>query len=186
MQPYPRTMLMTLVRHLDLNADVVVNNPITTRYTILKIVYVIMLIWIVGPESLLAAFIISSEENCFGRDVYSYHFSSNAAFPSYTIKVSANATFPDITMKVVSDPNRANLIFVDDVKGADMKMCKSNQTYGAKIIKVSPYASFPDITVKLSEYASFPDYTIYIDTDRLTNEEVAALFVVIWETNRNE
>lgn len=67
-----------------------------------------------------------------------------------------------------------------------MKVCKSSSSLGAKTIKVSEYAALPDITVRLSQYPATLDYRIFIASDRFTKEEVAALFAVIWESNRTK
>jgi|SRR5690554_655829 len=132
-----------------------------------------------------AAFIISTNSSCYGNDVYTYHFSSTAFSPDYTVKVSSTAFSPDLTIKIVDDPKKANLILVDDYKDGDMQMCKKSTSYGAKTIKVSSTAFSPDITVKLTDYSYSVDYTIFVASERMTVEEAAALFAVIWQSNRD-
>ncbi|MEH0691069.1 hypothetical protein H4F17_18740 [Vibrio cholerae] len=128
-----------------------------------------------------AAFIISTNSRCYGKDVYTYHFSSTAFSPDYTVKVSSTAFSPDLTIKIVADPKKANLILVDDYKDGDMQICKKSTSFGAKTIKVSSTAFSPDITVKLTDYSFSVDYTIFVASERMTVEEAAALFAVIWQ-----
>ena len=132
-----------------------------------------------------AAFIISTNGSCYGNDVYTYHFSSTAFSPDYTVKVSSTAFSPDLTIKIVDDPKKANLILVDEFKDGDMQICKKSTSFGAKTIKVSSTAFSPDITIKLSDYSFSVDYTIYVASERMTVEEAAALFAVVWQANRD-
>lgn len=131
-----------------------------------------------------ARFIVSGENSCLGNDVYAYNFSETSLLPDFSVKVSEYPLLPDITFKIVNDPRQANLIFIDDAVSSDMKVCKQGNSIGAKTIKVSDLVAIPDITVKLSEHSSFPDYKIFIESNKFTKEEVAALFAVIWKANR--
>jgi hypothetical protein len=132
-----------------------------------------------------ANFIISTNDSCYGSGVYKYHFSSTLFSPDYTVKVSSTAFSPDLTIKIVDDPRKADLILTDDFRNAHMQMCVSNTQYGAKTIKVSSTAFSPDITIKLTEYSYSVDYTIFVASTRLSVEEAAALFAVIWQANRD-
>jgi hypothetical protein len=134
-----------------------------------------------------AAFIISAEAGCFGRDTYAYHFSETTIIPDYTVKVTSTALLPDITMQLVNDPKQADLILVDEFSKSGMKVCKgSSLAIGVKTIKVSETAILPSITVKLSETSLSPDYKIFVQSRIFTKEEAAALFAVIWSVNRGK
>jgi hypothetical protein len=137
-------------------------------------------------DNAFAAFIVSTNKSCYGNNIYSYHFSSTAFSPDYTVKVSSTAFSPDLTIKIVDDPKKANLFLVDDYKDGDMQVCKKSTSYGVKTIKVSSTAFSPDITIKLTESSYSADYTIFVASERMTVEEAAALFAVIWQANRDE
>lgn len=150
-----------------------------------KLLIAVACLIIFNNGNAFAAFIISGESACCGSGVvYSYKFSEYASFPDSTVKISEYASFSDITMKLVDDSRQADLIFADGIENAEMKICKSNSSFGVKTIKVSKYAPFPDLTVKLSKYSSFSDYKIFIASKIFTIEEVAALFAVILKTNK--
>jgi hypothetical protein len=106
--------------------------------------------------------------------------------PDFTIKVSPYAFMPDITMGIVNSPKEANLILVDDLSQANMRVCKEQSSFGSKTIMVSDTAFMPDITVQLLTHAVMADYKIFIASERFTNEEAAALFALIWEANRRK
>jgi hypothetical protein len=157
-----------------------------TRYFPCWISSALLAVSILLSNPVFAAFIISSESNCYGNDAYSYYF-SEAAFPSdYTVKVSETAFPPDITMKIVSDPRQADLILVDEFTKGNMKVCKESSSIGVKTIKVSNTALLPDITVKLSDKSFSPDYKIFVLSETFTKEEAAALFAVILKESRKE
>ena len=137
-------------------------------------------------NSASAAFVISSEQSCYGADTYSYYISETALLSDYTVKVSSTASLPDITMVLVSDPRQADLIFIDSYSRSDMKVCKSASSMGNKSIKVSETALLPDITVKLSVTAVLPDYRIFIESKVFTKAEAAALFAVILKANKEQ
>jgi hypothetical protein len=139
---------------------------------------------IINPA--FAEFIISGESNCYGNGTYSYYFSETAIVPDYKVKISENSLLPDITVKIVSDPKQADLIFVDEFKRSNMKVCKSSSSIDAKRIKVSSTTLFPDVTVNISEKSPYPAYKIFILSETFTNEEVVALFAVIWKENRKK
>jgi len=147
---------------------------------------VLLAVSILLTNPAFAAFIISSESNCYGNDAYSYYFSETAFSPDYTVKVSETAFSPDITLKIVSDPRQADLILVDGFTKGNMKVCKKSNSIGVKTIKVSNTAFSPDITVKLSETSFSPDYKIFILSETFTKEEAAALFAVILKESRKK
>ena len=151
----------------------------------MKKLLLILFMVFTSSNNAFAAFVISTNSSCYGNDIYTYHFSSTAYSPDYTVKVSSTAYSPDLTIKIVDDPKKANLILVDDYKDGDMQMCKKSTSYGAKTIKVSSTAYSPDITIKLTEYSYSVDYTIFVASERMTVEEAAALFAVIWQSNRD-
>ncbi|ATC95320.1 hypothetical protein PTUN_a2917 [Pseudoalteromonas tunicata] len=102
------------------------------------------------------------------------------------MKVSSTAFSPDLTIKIVDYPKKANLILVDDYKDGDIQICKKSTSLGAKTIKVSSTAFSPDITIKLTDSSFSVDYTIFVASERMTIEEAAALFAVIWQANRDK
>lgn len=137
------------------------------------------------PDRALSAFIISTNSVCYGYNSYKYHFSRTTFSPDYTVRVSSTAFSPDLTIKIVSDPQLADLILVDNFQNGHMQICRQSSPFGAKTIKVSNTAFYPDITIKLSNYAYSADYTIFVSSERMTVEQAAALFAVIWYENRN-
>lgn len=154
-----------------------------TKFAVLRTVSRLLLVHatILCPTA-PAQFIISAEGSCFGGNTYSYNFTRSIT-ADFTVKVSRSAVAPDLRMRLVSSPRDANLILVDDFDGADMKVCKSRSLTDTSI-RVSPSAVVADISVALSRSVVIPDYHIFIDSERLSDEEAAALFAVIWEANR--
>jgi hypothetical protein len=147
-----------------------------------KLCIAVVCLTILNNGNAFAGFIISGKSACSGGDVYSYKFYSYEYEQSpnlIRVKVSEYEFYPDITMKLVYDPREADLIFVDDLENANMKVCKSSSLSGAQTIKVSKYESNPNIKVKMSNYPSSPYYKIFISSKIFTSEEVAALFAVI-------
>lgn len=171
------------IRHNDMSMKIHSKPP----FKFLRIIGSIAILFVLLAASpCFATFIISGENSCLGNDIYAYHFSETASFPDFSVKVSEHTAFPDITLKLVDDPRQANLIFVDGSGNADMKVCKQGVGISIKTINVSERIAFPDITVKLSEHPSFPDYNIFIESNKFTKEEVAALFAVIWKANKRQ
>lgn len=147
---------------------------------------VLLAVSILLSNPVFAALIVSNESNCYGNDIYAYHFSKTSLLPDYTVNVSETVLLPDFTLKIVSDPRQANLILVDGFAKGNMKVCKVGSSIGVKSIKVSNTALSPDITVKLSETALLPDYTIFILSEFFTKEEAAALFAIILKESRKK
>lgn len=137
-----------------------------------------------GP---LLAFSVSVEGSCGAVDVYSYRF-SDSMFPDFEVKVSDSEMFPDLTIKLVPSPRLADLVVVDADREAginpDIRVCRSSSEFSGVSIKVTSSSMFPDINVKLSRTAPIPDHTLYVESDRLSPSEAAALFAVIWAKNR--
>lgn len=158
------------------------------HYSVLKLnplIFVVFALAISSPVS--AAFVISGEEGCYsGQKIYAYHFTEFSAFPTYTVQVNGTTISPNITIQLVRDPKIADLVFVDALSIAEMKVCKTNNPFGtgAKTIVVKDVAFSPDITVRLTEYSLSPDYKMYVDSKNFSREEVAAVFAVIWAERR--
>jgi len=143
-----------------------------------------------------AQFVVSAESSCpsnlfsSGDTVYEYIFSRSALSPDFDVKVSSFSFQPDFTMKIVDDPSDADLIFVDEEIGkkfADMLVCKRSYSLDSKLteIKVSRSSLSPDIEIVLTRSTLSYDYKIFIQSEYFSDEEAAALFPVIWESNRS-
>jgi hypothetical protein len=134
------------------------------------------------------AFVIAVETSCYSSEAHTYHFSDTAIVPDFDVKVSKAEIFPDLTIKLVSSPQLADLVVVDSSsylgETPNMRICISASSISGTVIKVTSNAIFPDITVELSESPVLHDYTLYVDSDRVSAEQAAALFAVIWKRNR--
>lgn len=163
------------------------NNLLYFGIRLKYLIFVAFVFTISSPVT--AAFVISGEENCYsGQKIYAYHFADFSAFPTYTVQVNSTTISPNITIQLVRDPRNADLVFVDALSFAEMKICRTNNAYGtgAKTIVVKDVAFSPDISVKLTEYAMSSDYKMYVDSKNFSKEEVAAVFAVIWAENRKK
>lgn len=160
-----------------------------------KIITAVVLSLISFTNLSYGVFVISAVDKpgMFDRSsetVYHYEFSSYAVNPDFAVKVSSFEINPDLTMKLVSDPRDADLIIADDLSNFSMKVCKANSLLASpsgkkvKTIKVSSYEISPDITIKLATVCSEFDYKIFVQSERFTKEEAAALFAVVWASNR--
>lgn len=161
------------------------------RYGILASTFA--LLFMTSPSH---AFLISAEDNCprfqssSGQTVYGYNFSNSGYSSDYKVSVSSSSFNPDLKIKIVTDPSQANLGLADNLPEADMKVCKTTKTHiGSEditVIHVSNTSYSADIEIQLSETIYNPDYTLYVDSNNLETEEVAALFAVIWQSRRDE
>jgi len=132
----------------------------------------------------LAAFVISAQADCLGKNIDAYRFSSSVANADFSVQVGQSTALPDITLKLVSDPDQADLILADHLDDSDMAVCKSISAMEVKTILITDAAFRPDVKVALAEAPFLPDYTIFVQSESFTNEEAAALFAVIWKVNR--
>lgn len=132
----------------------------------------------------LAAFVVSAQADCLGKNIYAYRFSRSVANADFSVQVSQSTLLPDITLKLVSDPDQADLILADRLEDNDMEVCKSISAVGIKTILITDTAFRPDVKVTLAESSLLPDYTIFVQSESFTNEEAAALFAVIWKVNK--
>lgn len=133
-----------------------------------------------------AEFVVSAERSCMGTGIYGYHFSSTAVLPDFTVKVSAHAVVPDLRIRLVSDPRQADLLLADGVSPSSMRVCKQRSGLSVTTIKVSKFAVIPDTTVQLSRSNFLADHKLFVASEIFSEEEAAALFAVIWESNRRK
>jgi hypothetical protein len=132
-----------------------------------------------------ADFVISTKSTCNQRNVYAYHFSNSAPLPDYKVKISSKIVLPDLKIQIVDDPKKANLILIDDFNEADMQICKQSTPLNAKVIHFSSSVVLPDITIELTKSSFDVDYKIFVASERMTVEEAAVLYAVVWKANRD-
>ena len=140
-------------------------------------------------SSAKADFFISAASSCSASNTYSYQIGSSVSYPDLRVRVGESISYPDIRITLVTDPQRADLVFVDDSEldyksrnQVDMKVCKKS-SYADKRIRIGSSVSYPDIRVRVGESVSYPDYRLYFDSEEFTLEEAAALFPAIWKFN---
>ena len=141
-----------------------------------------LLVWsvlVLASNTVYAAFVVSSANGCYGSGTDAYYFSEAAFFPDYVIMISDSALFSDITFRIVDDPQLADLVVVDGLQRASMRICKQSGPLGEKTVQVSESALFPDVTVNLSDSASFVDYNVFVRSGSFSEKEADALFAVI-------
>ena len=156
----------------------------------MKKLFLLALVFIVTPTGARADFFISAASSCSGSNTYSYQIGSSVSYPDLRVSVGESVSYPDIRIRTVTDPTRADLIFVDDSaldyssrSQVDMRVCKRT-SYADKRIQVGNSVSYPDIRVRVGNSVSYPDYRLYYDSEKFSLEEAAGLFPAIWEFNK--
>jgi hypothetical protein len=160
----------------------------------IKLLLLIALLISFVQSKAFCAFIISSEEPSEGKNVYSYRFASDAVYADYTVFIDDEKLyFPTdgyISINIVDEPSRADLIFVDNTENCSVRVYKETRPLSyIKSIYLSDnrLMALYDSTIKihLSKNASNAKYNLFIKSSIFTNEEAAAIFAVIWQSNRN-
>lgn len=124
---------------------------------------------------------ISAESSCAGSSVIPVHFDQTLFQADYKIMVSEYEVEPDIRIRLVNQPALADLILADDLPGSDLAICRSSTRYQATTLFVAKFVTQPDVTIMLNRKDRHADYNLYVESDRVSNDQAAALFWLAWK-----
>jgi hypothetical protein len=117
---------------------------------------------------------------CFIADNAGYEISSSAS-ADYIVRIDNAAPSPNLRIQIVDDPAAADFVLVDDNDAGDA----CNTANAIKSIRIDPEASKPSLTVSLSQGAAdYKVYKVYVRSANYSPQDAAALFAVIWQSNR--
>lgn len=156
---------------------------------------VVALIALCSPSWVLASLDVVLDRRCFGENKNNYFFTSSHSTPHHRVKVSASAYPIDIAFELVDKKTEADLVFIENYfdndknfikfnNSSDKKVCKKLTPANATIVQLSNSETAPDITVKLSRYIINKDYKLFVKSKRMTPDQVAALFAIMWKEDR--
>ena len=126
------------------------------------------------PAATAGSFFSLSAKPCFIDGAAGYRISDSAS----ANRIDNTATEPNLRMQLVDDPTAADFVLVDD---SDTVNACTGAT-AIKSIRLDPFAPNADLTVTLSRRPA--DYKIYVRSAGFSEQDAAALFVVIWQTAR--
>lgn len=147
------------------------------------------LVFLLTTSVTRADFLISAASSCSGSNTYSYMIGSDVSYADIRVKVGESVSYADVRIRTVTDPAKADLIFVDDnaldyssQSKVDMRVCKRT-SYADKRIRVGSDVSYADIRVRVGPDVSYADHRLYFDSEEFSLEEAAGLFPAIWKLN---
>lgn len=139
-----------------------------------------LMVLIIGvPAAAAATFFTSpvSPKACFVAGQTAYRITTDAP-ADVTVRIDNAAANPSLRMQIVNDPATADFVLLDDSEDGDS--CGPHTTI--KTVRLDPATQKPDLTVGLSRNAG--DVRIYARSPRYSDQDVAALFAVIWHGAR--
>lgn len=140
---------------------------------------------------------IKFKPRCYNESAESYYFSRFVQEFDYNVKVSKTAYPYDLAIEIVSDREEADLILTEEGisdrqapiqlgSKVDLNVCKSLSPTNATVVKLTTTDRDAQITVKMSRYVLNKDYRVFVESEKMSKEEAAAIFAILWKENRSK
>lgn len=156
---------------------------------------VVVLVSVLVSPWVSASLDVVLEKRCFGEIGANYYFTTSHNAPDHRIKVSSSAYPFDIAFELVQKKSEADLVFIENYfdndenfirfkNNSDQAVCKKLTPANATVIQLSKSETSPELTVKLSKYVINKHYKLFVKSKSMPPEQVAALFALMWKTDR--
>lgn len=117
----------------------------------------------------------TAQQMCVAIGSETYRISDMAAKADYHVRIADDAAVPDVRIQLVAIADAADFVFVDDPDAP--ARCPSGAR-GVKTVAIGTDAPSGSTVVAVSEDAPNADYRVFVRSQRLSAEMIAALFAI--------